>query len=316
LKNICKYAINYHITKPNRPNHSFAEGVIREVRKKWFRIMVRRKVPQRLWDDGLQRVCEIQNRTSNSARGLDGKCPLEWITGESVNISEYLDFGFYGWAWCKENAGLGETKLGRWLGVLHRISTLMLYWVLTKDGKVLLRTTVQRVTSLELQTAENKARTLEFDRFIGEQLSAVDYFIQDGDGKVFPGDWGNLNEFNPAFQEEFDKVVSDAMLPEADVEFTPDIYGDTYVHMELAFRGVVVKSSSQGLPRGFETRTDYQSGRLTTTRCWIPEYTKSVTRHHSLLTQLPKTCSLRLIARESATSCLTKSHHIEPMGRK
>ena len=45
VKNIRKYAIDYHITEPNRPNHNFAEGVIREVRKKWFRIMVRRKVP-------------------------------------------------------------------------------------------------------------------------------------------------------------------------------------------------------------------------------------------------------------------------------
>ena len=135
VKNKRKYAIGYHITEPNRPNHNFAEGVIREVRKKWFRIMVRRKVPQRLWDYGLRWVCEIQNRMSNTPRGLDGKCPLERVTGESIDISEYLDFGFYDWAWYKENAALGETKLGRWLGVSHRIGTLMSFWVLTKAAK-------------------------------------------------------------------------------------------------------------------------------------------------------------------------------------
>ena len=32
MKNIRKYSIDYHITEPNRPNHNFAEGVIREVR--------------------------------------------------------------------------------------------------------------------------------------------------------------------------------------------------------------------------------------------------------------------------------------------
>jgi hypothetical protein len=43
---------------------------------------------------------------------LNGWCPLEKITGESVDITEYLDFGFYVWVWFKENAGLGETKIG------------------------------------------------------------------------------------------------------------------------------------------------------------------------------------------------------------
>ena len=47
---IRKYSIDYHVSERNCPNHNFAEGVIQEGQKKWFRIMVRRKVPQRLWD--------------------------------------------------------------------------------------------------------------------------------------------------------------------------------------------------------------------------------------------------------------------------
>jgi hypothetical protein len=88
MKNVRKYSINSHITDPERPYHNFAEGVIREVRKKLYCIMVKKKVPQRLWDYGLRWVCQIQSRTSNSARGLDGKCPLQKVTGESVDISE------------------------------------------------------------------------------------------------------------------------------------------------------------------------------------------------------------------------------------
>ena len=112
MANIHKYSITHHITEPNRPNHNFAEGVITEICKKWLRIMVRRKIPQLLWDYGLRWVCEIQNRTSNSARGLDGKCPLEEVTGESVDISVYLDFGFYDWAWYKDKCrpGGNETR--------------------------------------------------------------------------------------------------------------------------------------------------------------------------------------------------------------
>ena len=64
--------------------------------------MVNSKVPRRLWDYGLCWVCDIQNRTSNSAMDLGGRCPLEKVTGESVDISEYLDFSFYDWVWYKE----------------------------------------------------------------------------------------------------------------------------------------------------------------------------------------------------------------------
>ena len=48
MQNIRKYSINYHVTEPHRPNHNFTECVIREVGKKWYRIMVRKSVPQRL----------------------------------------------------------------------------------------------------------------------------------------------------------------------------------------------------------------------------------------------------------------------------
>jgi Reverse transcriptase (RNA-dependent DNA polymerase) len=234
MKNIRKYDIDYHVTEPERPNHNFAEGVIREIRKKWLRIMVRKRVPQRLWDYGLRWVCEIQNRTSNTARGLNGRCPLERVTGESVDISEYLDFGFYEWVWYRENAGLGETKLGRWLGVSHRTGTLMSYWILTQECQVLSRTTVQRVTNLELQTDENKSRCKVFNDTTQTRIGNPDYFT--ADGKVIPGDWQDYDpvDLDDEFIEEFKKVISDESIPEADREFTPDAFDDTYLNMELA----------------------------------------------------------------------------------
>ena len=54
MSNVRTYAIDHHTTEPYCPNHNFAEGVIREVRRKWFRVMVRKVVPHRLWDYGLQ----------------------------------------------------------------------------------------------------------------------------------------------------------------------------------------------------------------------------------------------------------------------
>lgn len=85
---------------------------------------------------------------------LSGRCPLEKVTGVSVDISEHLYFGFYDWVWYTENAGLKETKLECWLGVSHKVGSLMSFWLLTSGCQVLSRTTVQRVTNLELQTQD------------------------------------------------------------------------------------------------------------------------------------------------------------------
>ena len=260
MSNVRKYAINHYTTEPYRPNHNFAEGVIREVRRKWFRVMVRKSVPHRLWDYGLQWVCDIQNRTSNSARGLEGRCPLERVTGETVDISEYLDFGFYDWVWFRENAGLGETKLGRWLGVSHRVGTLMSFWVITSAGKVLSRTTVQRVTNLELQLEENKNKCIDYTAAMQERLGNDQLAELDDNGElIIPDEWDDP-AFSKEFIEEFGRTINDPELKEADQEFTPDAYDDTYLNMELALPrdgaevqfGRVVKRlrDKDGLPIG------------------------------------------------------------------
>ena len=82
---------------------------------------------------------------------LEARTPLEQLTGETPDISEYLDFSFYDLCWYNDNAGLGETKLGHWQGVSHRVGSLMSYWILTIKGNVISRTTILRLTNLELQ---------------------------------------------------------------------------------------------------------------------------------------------------------------------
>ena len=42
MKTITKYDVDYHVSEPERSNHNAAEGVIRELRKKWFQTMVQK----------------------------------------------------------------------------------------------------------------------------------------------------------------------------------------------------------------------------------------------------------------------------------
>jgi hypothetical protein len=44
--------------------------------------------------------------TANSSFQLEGHTPLEQVTGETPEISKYLDFSFYDWVRYRDNAGL------------------------------------------------------------------------------------------------------------------------------------------------------------------------------------------------------------------
>ena len=107
-----KHAIDLHVTKPHCHNQSKVEGVVREIWKHWFRVMLKKKVPKHLWDYGIKWVWEVMQRTASTSGDLSRRTTLEQLTGETPEISEYLDFTFYDWCWYNDNAGLGETKLG------------------------------------------------------------------------------------------------------------------------------------------------------------------------------------------------------------
>ena len=92
----------------------------------------KKNILNRLWDCGIDYFCKTGNLTVNRSRYSDGRTPLEIITGKKPDLSEHLDFGFYDWVTYRNNAGLGVTEVGRWLGVSHRVGQPMSYWILPK----------------------------------------------------------------------------------------------------------------------------------------------------------------------------------------
>ena len=79
---------------------------------KWYRMQVKKNIPDRLWDYVINYVCETENLAVNSSRYSDGRTPFEIITGETPDLSEYLDFEFYDWVTYQNNAGLGVPEVG------------------------------------------------------------------------------------------------------------------------------------------------------------------------------------------------------------
>ena len=187
-----KHGIDLHLMEPDRHNQSKVEGVIRELRKRWFRVMLKQRVPNRLCDYGIRWVCEIMQHTASNSGRLQGRTPLEQLTGDTPNTSEYLDFSFYDWCWYNDNAGLGETKLGRWFGVSHHVGSLMSYWILTLKGHVISRTTMSRVTNLEKQQTDVKHRLEAFDSAITARFNDDAHILVEGgkySHRIGPNQW-------------------------------------------------------------------------------------------------------------------------------
>ena len=235
-KALDKHEVSWDVTEPHRHNQNRAEMAIRELKRKWYRIMVRKRVPERLWDYGLRWVSDINNRTSNSIFRLHGRTPLEQVTGETPDITEYVDFGFYDFVWVRENAGLGEQILCRWLGVAHRVGSQLCYYVLKQNGEVIARTTVQRVTNVEMTTREVKQRCDEFDKEIAERMATSKSDIDAmAERKRKPSDWAidSRIPFDDDFQNEFNRVVDDPDIVHGD-SITSDVGQEQYLNMELA----------------------------------------------------------------------------------
>ena len=63
--------------------------------------------------------------------GKDGLPYLERLTGDMIDISEWMEFEFYDLVWFWNNQS-GDTKpmLGLWIGVSHRFGSALCYWIL------------------------------------------------------------------------------------------------------------------------------------------------------------------------------------------
>ena len=56
-----------------------------------------------------------------------------------------------------------------------------------------------------------------------------------GDGDRQLQDWDDFTEdTDRAFVDDFDSAVSDERILEADQDFTPDVFHDTYINKEIA----------------------------------------------------------------------------------
>lgn len=235
-RHVRKHNIKTHVSEAGLHNQSPAEGVVREVKRKWYRTMFKKRVPTVFWDYGLRWVSETMSRTHLRTHRIDGGVPLQLVTGDTVDISNYLEFGFYDRVWYRDNVGLAEPLPGRWLGVAENIGSVMTYHILQQNGRVVARSTVWNVTVLELQTERVKDIFDSYDSEIKRRIGEDDFPL--GSDKVDPELWADLKAHDEDFRQEFFRIYQDENIPEADQtsgeEPSPGILDSQYIRMELA----------------------------------------------------------------------------------
>jgi hypothetical protein len=250
------------VAEPYSPFQNRAEKTVGELKKDTRREISRKRAPKCLWDYAAVWRAELRQVIAYDTPNQRGRNGYEVVTGNTRDISEYLDFDWYdwGWYWDENESFPGEKrKLCRWLGVSHRVGQAMCYWILPIAGKPLSRSTVQPMTDDEKATDSCKADMDEFDKKIIEKIGDKAVKAKDDKGdRIF-----KPHDDVPAFMfdedDEFEPMEPEAAMPEADdVKFTVDAF-DKYIGAEVGVSkggdqllGTVLrrKRDAQGNPVG------------------------------------------------------------------
>jgi hypothetical protein len=225
MRALRKYRVANWQTELYSPWQNRAEDQIREVRRRWKLMCQRKRIPTRLWDYAMVHITKLMNMT---ARGSNGRTGHEEITGETPDISEYVDFDFYDWVWYwdtpdKENS----PKIGRWLGPSHRIGASMCFYVLANNGEVVSRSSVQHLTQVEMMKDEIKAwleaidneihGRLRDDRFECRHEYENAFYINDEEDDLEPEEPNDIPEIEEYKQEGYDEYIgAQIMVPKED----------------------------------------------------------------------------------------------------
>ena len=120
-REVNRLKIRLRRTEPGRSNQNFAaEREIGELKKRWRNRMLKHNVPKRLWDFGLIYESSLLNRIP---RGRHDRTGIEQVTGQTPDISEWLDFEFYDLVWYYDQKKMDMNDDGRCVGLESRIAS-------------------------------------------------------------------------------------------------------------------------------------------------------------------------------------------------
>jgi hypothetical protein len=212
----------YHLiprstSEPYSPWMNRAERKISKLKTHWRSIMNRHQCPDALWCFGLEYRSDIQELMARN--NLEGRTPLEVLTGSTPDISEYTEFDFYQLVMYynpnnTDEAGIARRKLGRWLGPSKHVGQALCYYELKSNSRYVARSTVRPIVADDfLKHPTLKEEMVQFDNQVKEHVGSFDNelirqtepddpeettYVADGQGNLptdedmveDPDDWG------------------------------------------------------------------------------------------------------------------------------
>ena len=221
-----KFWIKGTESEPYSPWQVRAELCICEVKKAVWHTLMKTNAPKRLWDYCTIYHCELRNLMVHPHYKAQGRTPHEIVTGRTPDISEYLDYHWFQTVWyLDQDAQFPEErrKLGKWIGVAHRVGQALCYYILPASARPIVRSTVQPLTQDELSSPTVKACIQDLDLSIRDKVSTAD------DDFVDPP--VELQDEDDSLDVHFDPMEPEAERPEAD-DFTPEAL-DNLINAEV-----------------------------------------------------------------------------------
>jgi hypothetical protein len=191
--------------------------------------MLKRHSPKRLWDDCLELQTFIKSHnTAGNSFELKGETPETMLSGETADISEFTEFGWYDWIKFRDTTvPYPEDKLvlGRYLGPSTDIGPAMMAKILKANGQYVHRTTLRGLTDNEVrdldEVKERKAFDEEVERHLGPSAKPEDF-----------DDHDDIELANPDLYEDDDQAQTFA----SDRDDMPDDAYDNYIGAELTLQ--------------------------------------------------------------------------------
>lgn len=173
FKRARKEGIDLTSIEPERPDENYGETLVKMVKIGTAQMMIKKKVPMRLWCYGMEYYCDRHSITVPGMYRNKGRTGYELVFGLTPDISEYTIFQFYDYCfyWDTPQSFPYEKKhLGRWLGIAHRVGQAMVFWVMNDNGKVIARSTVVPLEPGDYDVEDNQQRMNELDTIIHQSI--------------------------------------------------------------------------------------------------------------------------------------------------
>jgi hypothetical protein len=169
-------------TEPYTPFSNSAEAAIREVKKSSGRKMMETQCPKRIWDDCIELESFIKSHTAIDIWQLEGQVPQTRMTGQTADISQFFELGWYDWCLYHDSAiSFPEDKLvlGRWLGPSIDIGPAMTGKILKENGNTRHVSTYRPLTKDEyhdpVKIEQMKQYTIQIHEALGPAAEESDF---------------------------------------------------------------------------------------------------------------------------------------------